>query len=535
MEKICNIKRLRVSLLFFCVFSALTSSGQIAHKYTSSNIVTSKPYQSGNIYQKDFLLFLDMLKACHPAFASDQVPPFNIDSLNNIGYEWSEKCTSTSQLYRYMQSILTLLYDGHTTLLPIMNENLIYPFILFKDDKNIYLRGIDKKYEASLGKMITKINDQPAWEVINSFREVISCDNDTYFNDKVNDFMQLYSMWKDHKYCLSDSTLKLQFSDMETISLHPIPKKEIRLVALPNVQPSSTIREKNTKQPFIYKILPEENICYLQFNSCVDQSSLRIQYDRIKGNSKVPESVIEKKLSEIPRFDDFLTDMFGEIREGNIQTLVIDVRNNLGGNSRLCDILLSWLKPYNDIEQFKSFIRFSKLWEQSYSSLADEYKQAFLRNNEIVEMGKLYESSLLPNLAKKGNSVLAKEENSVLEKKNEYFRLNEGLTFAGNVVFIQNAKTYSSAGLLISTAVDNGIGTVVGTESSYSPCNYGDLLYWELPNTQIKGCMSHKIFVRPDGARCSERSLFPAVHLVPTWLDVLSNKDVCWEWILSKY
>lgn len=509
------------------IFNILASYGQITYKYTNDKIVSLESYKSGNIFQKDFLLFSDMLNTCHPAFSRGRIPPFDIDSINSAGYDWSKKCTSTSQFYNYLQAILTRLNDGHTTLLPVVDENLIYPFILFKDNNYLYLKGINKEYESSLGKRVIQINNQPALEVINSFRETISCDNSIGFYNKVNDFMQLYSIWKNHRYCLSDSTLKLQFADMETISLKPITKKEIKLVTLPNKSSNSAIRE-NTKQPFIYKILPEKNICYLQFNSCLDQSSLRIQYNQIKERAKIPENILEKKLSKIPRFDVFLDTMFKQIREGNIQTLVIDVRNNSGGNSKLCDILLSWLKPHNEINQYKSLIRFSKLWEQNYPLLADEYKQALINDKKTFVEGELYECSLLPNLTNK--------KESIFEKEKEYFRINTNrdLIFKGNIIFIQNARTYSSAGLLISTAMDNNIGIVIGSESAYSPCNYGDLLYWELPNTQIKGCMSHKIFIRPNITKCSESSLMPNVHLIPSWIEVMDNKDICWDWILSQ-
>ena len=139
---------------------------------------------------------------------------------------------------------------------------------------------------------------------------------------------------------------------------------------------------------------------------------------------------------------------------------------------------------------------------------------------------KLYQSSSLPSL----NKGTQRDE-----KTKGYFRLNKdtALVFNGNLIVIQNAKTYSSAGLLVSTIVDNNLGIVIGGKSSYKPCHYGDLLYWMLPNTNVKGCISHKIFIRPDAAKCGETTLLPTVQLESTWKDVVSGADVCWEWILS--
>ncbi|GHV59514.1 hypothetical protein FACS1894182_13720 [Bacteroidia bacterium] len=89
--------------------------------------------------------------------------------------------------------------------------------------------------------------------------------------------------------------------------------------------------------------------------------------------------------------------------------------------------------------------------------------------------------------------------------------------------------------MLLINAKDNGIGKIIGNKSSYRACNYGDLLAYELPNTQIKGFVSHKIFNRPDMNKCNEISLIPDIYLPVRWSDVLEGKDVYWEWILKHY
>jgi hypothetical protein len=407
-------------------------------RYANQNIENSEAYLRGNIYQKDFLLFIDMLQTSHPAFAPGLDYPFDMDSIKQEGYQWASGCQSVVNLKSYLQAIATLLNDGHTTLIPAINKNLIYPFVFFKDNQHIYLRGINKTYESFLGKQILQINGHPVLEVLNSFKQAISSDNEIYFLDKVNDFMQLYSMWENNPYCLADSSLLFTFADSTTMSLHPILQKEINIAWLQPLTSSISIRE-NSKQPFLYKIT-EENICYLQFNSCSDQSTLRAQYYMSDANNLLEEE-LEKNLAQYHRFDVFLTEMFQVIEANKVKTLVIDVRNNTGGNSKLCDILLSWLKPLKEIKSQSSFTRFSELWEQHYPVLAAEYKQAFVEKQQTFEIGKLYDNFLLPQL------TLNDRGSSVLKKIDEYFLMNtdENQIFTGNIIFIQNAKTYSSA------------------------------------------------------------------------------------------
>lgn len=48
--------------------------------YTDSVVMNSKKYLKGNDYQKDFLLFLNMLENTHPAFAMEN-PPIDIKKI----------------------------------------------------------------------------------------------------------------------------------------------------------------------------------------------------------------------------------------------------------------------------------------------------------------------------------------------------------------------------------------------------------------------------------------------------------------------
>jgi hypothetical protein len=530
--------RFLLVIVSILIFNLLPLIGQNLDfkRYSNWDVENSDAYKVGNIYQKDLLLCMEILKESHPAFAPGLDAPFNIDSINQAGYLWASKCQSVTNLWTYLQAIMTLLNDGHTSLMPDLDRNHIYPFELFKENKNIYLKGVTKEYGSFLGKQISLINGHAVLEVINSFRPVISSDNEVNFSAKVGSLMRFYSLWKYTPYCLSDSSLQFRFADATTISLHQIPTRKMNLTSLQSKTQSNQITQ-NDNQHFQYKLLPEKNICYLQFLDCTDQSSMR--YDYYSGKStNISVEDFEKKISRIPRFDTFLTEMFQTIEATKIKTLVIDVRGNGGGNSSLCDVLLSWLKPLKDIKNGSSSIRISKLWEQNYPAFAAEYKQGLEKRQHPYEIGKLYDtSSLSGSTSGKKNSTASKEKPSVTKKIEEYFIKNtdENKVFKGNVVFIQDAGTFSSAGLLITKATDNNIGIVIGDKSSFRPCNYGDLLAWELPNTKIKGFVSHKIFERPNTTKCHDLTLIPDVYLTQNWSEVSVGKDICWEWILNHY
>ena len=511
---------------FIVIFSLGILSIQYLHcqnfvSYSNQEIEEADIYVKGNLYQKDFLLFMDLLTKSHPAFALESEPPFNIDAVTQTGYQWADRCRSMKSFWCRIQQIAALINDGHTTLIPEVNMNMIYPVILFFDNEGVYVRGINEEYKDCLGKKISHFNGHTVKTVFDSFRNLISSDNIVYSENKFVDFIQLLSMWEYTPYCSPDSVLHITFTDNTNVSMSPIGKDKIKIAMQETSAGYKTIRQKS-KTPFHYNIVKEKRICYFQFNSCIDQNSVRRQYLARYPNMSTDK--LEELVSHFPIFDNFLGEMFETIRRDSITTLVIDVRDNTGGDSRLCDILLSRLKSFEDMKHIHSYTRFSELWKRNYPVWAAEYEKAFAKLQQPFEMGKLYDNysfPLSPSEHEQENSFLIKE--------------NVNSIFKGNVVFIQNAKTYSSAGMLITVAHDNSIGITIGEESSYKPCNYGDLLAWQLPNTKLKGYVSHKVFVRPDTDKCSESSLIPTVHLHSKWEDVLKGKDICWEWVLDKY
>lgn len=123
-----------------------------------------------------------------------------------------------------------------------------------------------------------------------------------------------------------------------------MPKKEKGKTILYQKEDRTPSITTQRKELFSYQILEEESICYLQFNKCYDYNAALFQW--ISRNEEV-ENLEEKKkfleqIKEYPKFDEFLARMFDEVEAKGIKTLVVDVRYNGVGNSRLCNQLLSY-------------------------------------------------------------------------------------------------------------------------------------------------------------------------------------------------
>ena len=226
-----------------------------------------------------------------------------------------------------------------------------------------------------------------------------------------------------------------------------------------------------------YHLFPDQSICYLQFNQCMDAA-------------------------DAP-FDTFLDDMFARMEDCRIKTLVVDAQYNNGGSSRLCGQLLLHLCPLDQMQDFTTYIRFSDLMA-AYDPRIAKAKTEWQSHGHQDELYRV-----------------------PAQKRPKGFR--QPKLFKGQVVFIMGKRTYSSAGILMTLARDNHIGTIIGTTSTFPPSHYGEILPYRLPNTGVLGSISCKYFVRPDTATADAPCLEPDIEID------LDDKDAAWRYICEKF
>ena len=485
--------------------------------YTNPKVEQTEDYQKGNVYQKDFLLFMDAVKSAHPYFAGfkDSVA---WEKRWREGFRAAGKCVSLSDLEGCMQRILSLLHDSHSTVIFSDSLGKRYPIYLFFDSTGVFLYGASqcglKQY---LGKRVVKINGKPVQKVVESFRPLVSYANETDFIRQLPQAMQSPALWKASRLT-KNGRLHILFSDGKEVPLEPVAKERFSLAWMRSAKMGHLVRFDRS-EPFNYRLYEDKGICFFQFNICEDQSSYRQQ--RANGQFKsYDDAEFEEAISQIPVFSDFLEEMFSDIRVNDIHTLVVDIRENGGGNSLLCEQLMSWLMPIEELRTPHSTIRLSELWEQQYPVLAEKYRK-MLGNG--YELGNTYRSE----------DLLLSGDNT--ESRCFSMNTNTENIFKGDVVFVMDEKTYSSAGMLLTMAADNHIGRIIGGKSAFLPCDYGDVLAFSLPNTGVRVCLSHKFFTRPDSQQCADSCMMPDVYIPTRWDVLMSGVDVCWEWVLRKY
>lgn len=200
-----------------------------------------------------------------------------------------------------------------------------------------------------------------------------------------------------------------------------------------------------------------------------------------RNNGNVKSATFEK-LNEDTAYIDFrlcnvdkdLLDTTKQLKEAvsnGTKNVIIDVSNNPGGNSNAGKALLEAMDM--KVPSFGVIMRYSLMAQKQngYSESEGDYRW-------------------IP------------EEQELIEEDQKV-----------NLYVITSERTFSSATMFSTWVRDGKLGKIVGRASANSPSAYGDIIYFTLNNSGLKGTISHKKFTRPDLSKDKENSLEPDIYV----------------------
>jgi hypothetical protein len=359
--------------------------------------------------------------------------------------------------------VITMLKDGHTSLSFPQEEfsaflkegGRFFPLnVLIRGEKIFVTANFSADSTDLIMAEIVSINEQSAKAVLEKLRSYTSAELDFYRDIRIQRaFSRL--LW----YCFGwGENFNLQLSNKNILF--------------------SKILVGVTEQEFNKKRGPQRKTKPYSFYTL----------------SKI--GVIDfRSMSEMEKFDNFLDSTFTVIQDQNISTLVIDVRNNGGGNSQMGDKLFQYIseKPWKQIERM----------EVKNSEDAKKMNQSEIGTITIVD-----------------ETPLKKPKKS----RNK---------FAGKVYLLTSNLTFSSANMLAIAFKCYGMGTIVGEETGGVYTAFGDVISIKLPNTQLPAGCAFKKFTHPcdDGAI---HGVKPDVEIIPTIADIKNRKDPAMEYVLKQ-
>ncbi|MBO5855411.1 MAG: hypothetical protein J6Q62_01970 [Alistipes sp.] len=485
----------RISLMATALLSLGIAYGQNIPAYHDTEIEASKEYVEGNAYQKDLLLYADMLGDTHPYYANAEHRAKLQKRVRKM-YKECGKIDHITEFKLYLAKVAASLHDGHTAIYYWSSPDRIFP-VRFTINGNApsIVDLCQDEYRDILGKEVKFINGKPLNKILNAAREIVSADNAVNFENLVQEYLLLTDFWA--MMGMSDEVLNITFTDGSTIAIPAINKSDLKIAQLQKDMSGRITAPRRAL--FDYTIYEDKGICYMQFNQFADR-------------------VTHPQYTQLARFDEFVRDMMADMEAKNVKTLVVDLQYNSGGNSVLGNVLLSWLKPYRVMKQFNTQVRISELMLTYYP-----YYKEFTYDGKPLEIGETY-------LARKfdHNRDAKIDYTAPQDSARHVLNLDPERIFKGDVIFIQGKDSFSSAMLLLTTARDNYIGSIVGERSGGRPSHYGDILYCRLPNTGTMATVSHKIFLRPSYSPVED-----AEYLYPD-LEIDLNdpqRDLVWEFV----
>ncbi len=374
--------------------------------------------QTGCVKEQDFLEdALDLISVIEDLEdISEKYKPGKQEFIDSI-----KENTSKDEFIFLVRKYLTLLQDGHTKVEGNTNKKFLDLDYYAVDDEMFLLEE-----DGSISEIqITEIGGVAIARVYNTVQTYFTAENETASHLNNN-------MW-----ALNYEVLKLAGCD--------ISKNSVDIIINENgLRSEDKIKfvKKDVYKSYKYSTEIEskviDDIFYIDMNTCNNNKKLDTQVTKLK-----------------------------EAIENGITKIIIDVRDNPGGNSEACEKLLHAMDM--SAPDYGIYIRYSDLVNMKYATIpSDGFEQ--------VEPDK----------------TTAKSNNKI------------------DLVVLINEKTFSSATMMGVFVQDGSLGTLIGQPSSNAPSDYGDIAYYKLPNSKFKVSISHKKYLRPD-IEADQKTLSPDI------------------------
>ena len=362
------------------------------------------------------------------------------------------KKMSALAFYKITQPFVVLLKDGHTSIWIPVNEyhKLNPPVIPFlvkvnTNDSTLTVKKNLVKFKDSLpaGSIILRINSIPYKEVVANMLRYVSGERYFFRLSFLNlTFVHfLYLLYPSDRYTFE----YIYKGEKYTKTIRTVPYMDY----VKNYKAQQQTQQQK-EQNFQFKILStKRQIGLLDFN-------------RFNGRKK---------------FDKFLDSIFGVLKTKKIKNLIIDLRNNRGGNNMLGYDLFQYISPVS-----------------------------FKFNDKI--------------LIREGNNIKIIDHIELVKLKKNPLRYDD------NVYLLINHQTFSSASEFSWAFKHYKIGKVIGEESGGMNICFGDTKTIQLEHTKIYAQVSFKEFYSvgadkkdihgtlPDYEVLSDKALDTAIHLI---------------------
>jgi hypothetical protein len=377
------------------------------------------------------------------------------------------------QFYRCLAPVIARLRDGSTRIdFPMQSwqtyrtgSGLIFPLDVVVQENRIFVEAnCSENADLAAGTEIRSINGRPATKILEDLLDMESAD-------------LMPARWKGVRERFAPH-LWLVYGMTGPFLVEYVPKSggSVRMTALPGVPAALLDAKRNPRrEPYAYRTLPV-GIGLLEYHNCADAE----------------------------RFETFLKSSFAQIQKDRVRALVIDVRKNEGGDSRLNELFCGYFteKPY-------------RIFGKGETRICDRIKRIQGRDRYVSQFGVSAWGML--------NGTLLTEEGRYVRAKPNPLR------FSGPVYVLIGPGTLSSGTAFASAVKDCQLGTLIGEETGGPGSAYGDPVSLILPNSGLSLTVPMKRLYRPSGVD-DGRGILPDRQVRQKREDTATGRDTVLEY-----
>lgn len=351
-----------------------------------------------------------------------------------------------NEVYLILAPLFASLNDGHTGVLTPTNdrsqynkaEGKAFPFFVSIKKDSMYVSfycGNDSSLFIG-GEQILEINGIDATNIVHEMQKLYGGKSIANKQKLIADKFR-FLIW-----------MVYEFDDNYNITIKNN-QNEIQKITIPGIT-SDEFRQNIKRRP-----------------------KLTMKYYDLSFDKEKNAAILKiRTFADLKGFCSFAKSAFTEMKNKNVENLIIDVRNNAGGRSIVVDSLMNYLTK-------KEYSQYKEIETRVSNELIERYKEKYPERIEWINQYSI-------------NDLVSQDQITKHPKRN-------ALSFNGNLYLLTNNTSFSAAATFAGLFKELKLGTIIGEETGGKISYYGDFWYNKTPNTEITFYVSPKLFIQYGG------------------------------------
>jgi len=281
---------------------------------------------SNETWEEDLTYFSKKILKDYVGWQNDEKENF-INSVSKLNLKIPE--LNNAQVMVEMSRLLVPLKDGHTEMNLLQEETRFnrVPLFFYFFDKELRIIASIEQHKNLVGKKVVSINNIPILEVFNRLKQILAHDNKMEFLHEAPNYMSVPAILHALDITPSNDKLELKIEDenknIESVSIFAISLDDFNKGNWINARKLKESKPPlfllNQQKHYYYKFLQNNSVLYFKLN---------------RVNNQDDEISLKRIISE----------MFKKYDQLNAKFLIVDLRNNRGGNYKKVRPLIEAVK-----------------------------------------------------------------------------------------------------------------------------------------------------------------------------------------------